>query len=61
MNSTTKVIAKFVNEEFGMEASVVQIPKGFSVALRDMDADEFVGICKIFRTEADAIAYAKTV
>ena len=44
-----------------MEASVAQIPKGFSVALRDMDADEFVGICKIFRIEADAIAYAKTV
>lgn len=57
----TEIITKFTNEEDGMEAVVAKIPSGYSVALRDVDADEYVGFAIIFSTLDAAIAKAQTV
>jgi hypothetical protein len=50
----------FTNTEYGIESMVVaQYQGGYAVALRDTDADLTVGHTRIFKTEADAIVYAK--
>jgi hypothetical protein len=57
----TKVIVKFANEADGIEAVVAEISQGFSVTLRDTDADEYVGIALIYKNLDLAIAKAKEV
>lgn len=57
----TTIVAKIANAEYGIEAVVAKIAKGFSVALRDADADEYVGIARIYPTEDAAMAYAAKI
>jgi hypothetical protein len=61
MMKETKVLKVFKNEELGLEASVAEVTQGFSVALKDTDANEFVGICRIFKNEDIATDYAKFI
>ena len=58
---TTEIIKRFTNEEDGIEAVVAEIDKGYSVALRDIDADTYVGLCIIYPTAKEAIEKAKTI
>lgn len=53
----TKVIAKFAAAE-NTEIHVAQITNGYSVVVFDIDAQEFYPMGKIFKTEAQAMAYA---
>ncbi len=55
----TEIIAKFTNEEYGITSYAAKIEGGFSVALKDDDADEFVGIVLIFNEKDSAIKKAK--
>jgi hypothetical protein len=50
----------FTNTEYGIESMVVaQYQGGYAVDLRDTDADMRVGDIRIFKTEDEAVAYAK--
>jgi hypothetical protein len=56
------LIAKITNNEDGIEAIVSQIGAAkFSVALRDIDADEFVTTILIYDNLDKAMAKAKEV
>lgn len=57
----TKVIYSAINEMDGVEVRVAEISSGFSVTLRDTDADEVVGIALIYPTAERAINKAKEV
>jgi hypothetical protein len=57
----TNVIHTVTNDEFGIEARVAEITAGFSVTVRDLDADEVVGIAIIYPTADRAIAKANEV
>jgi hypothetical protein len=49
----------FTNTEYGIESQVTPHSKGFAVALRDTDADAYLGEVRIYKTEDDAITYAQ--
>ena len=53
------IIAKFENKGYGIESYVVSGFGCFHVSLKDVDADEFVGITIRYKTESNAIAKAK--
>jgi hypothetical protein len=56
------VIAEFKNEADGIAAEVVAYYKGgFSVAVKDLDANEYYPVAKVFPTLDEAIASAKGV
>ena len=56
----TTILATFKNDEMGIQTTVAAYHKGgFSVALKDTDADEFLGIAPIFKTFEEATAYAE--
>ena len=57
---TTKVLHTFPGEE-GTQAEVAKVEKGFSVALRDTDANKVVDTVKIYPTEEQAVAAAKEI
>lgn len=61
MMKATKVLAKFLNEEDGVEAVVAEISNGFSVAILDVDSGEYFPMAIIYKTEAAAIAKAKEI
>jgi|GEM_PF-4072296 len=48
-------------EDAGIEVHIAQIDRGFSVAIKDTDAGLFVGVAKIFPTEAAARKFAATI
>lgn len=53
------VLHTFKNKEYGMIAYVNEHVKGFSVTLKDADADEFVPMAVIYSTVDAAITSAK--
>ena len=59
----TKVIKKIANTEYGIEAQIAEIEAGYSVTIFDTDAQEFIGMCKIYPpTDYDkALAFAETI
>ena len=57
----SKILAKFTNEEDGVESYVAAIESGFSVVLKDLDSGEFVSAVIIFTDEAAAIAKAQAI
>jgi hypothetical protein len=58
---STQVLSRYPNREDGTEAVVAKIPKGYSVVLRDTDANRAVPEARIFKTEAEAQEYAKKI
>lgn len=58
---STQIILTIPNTEDGVEAIVAKIQGGYSVVLRDVDADMIAQTAKIFQTEEDAINYAKQI
>jgi hypothetical protein len=55
------VIETFLNSETQMMSYVSKHVKGFSVTLKDVDADQFVGFAIIYPTLEAAILKAKEV
>ncbi len=49
----------FANKEYGIEAKVMKMTLGYSVTLTDTDANETLPSRRIYKTETEAIAYAK--
>jgi len=60
-HKATKIIATFANAEYGLEAIVAEITFGYSVVLKDTDADQIVGFAKVFATEAKALKHAQAL
>lgn len=58
---STEIIATFTNQDDGVEAIVAKIATGYSVVIRDTDADEILPLVNIYPTEAQAIAAAQRV
>jgi hypothetical protein len=59
-----KPISVFKNKEYGIESHVYAVwgkenMEGYGVKLKDMDANKFLDITKIFPNEKDANDYAK--
>jgi hypothetical protein len=50
-----------VNIDDGLEAVVAKIDRGYSVTLRDTDADETMPVALIFANVEDAIAKADEI
>ena len=61
INEATKIIKVYKNKEYGIEAHVAKVDRGFSVSLKDTDAGEYVGINHIFPKEKDAHKKAKQI
>lgn len=59
--STTQKLHTFPNEEDGVAAIVAKVSQGYSVVLKDTDADEIAQTAKICSTEDEAVAYAKQI
>ena len=57
----TEIIKIYKNDEYGIEVHVAKIRTGFSVTLKDNDADQFIGTSTIYKEEADAHANAKEI
>lgn len=57
---STEVLGKVTNKEDGTEAVIAKTPQGYSVALRDTDADKAVS-ARIFPTLEQAVEHANTV
>ena len=57
----TEIKKIITNEEYGIEVYVAKITTGFSVAMKDTDADEFVGFIKVYPDYERALAYAKEI
>lgn len=57
----TEIIATFENKEEGTCAYVAKVQGGYSVAVKDTDADEFYPVAIIYPTVDRAIAKAKEV
>jgi len=55
----TTVLATFPDRANGIEAIVARIATGYSVVVRDVDADEVLDSARIYGTEGAALAYAK--
>jgi hypothetical protein len=56
----TKIIKTFANAEYGIEATIAPYYKGgFSVAVKDTDANEYLPFAKVFLTMDAAIACAE--
>jgi hypothetical protein len=49
------------DSDTNMQVNVYNHAKGFSVVLKDMDANEYVPVVKIYPTIEGAIAYAETL
>lgn len=60
-NAATTVTDIFTNEEDGYAVEVASITGGFSVTIRDLDADEYIGSVRIYPTHEAALAYAETL
>lgn len=58
----TEILHKIAGED-GLEAHVAKIDRGYSVALFYTEEAEYVTAMpvKIFKTEAEAVAYANTI
>ena len=54
-------INRFVNTETNMASYVNYHAKGFSVSVKDLDADIFLPSIRIFAIESQAVEYAKKV
>lgn len=57
---TTEILQRVTNKEDGTEAVIAKTPQGYSVALRDTDADKAVS-ARIFPTLEQAVEHANTV
>lgn len=55
------IVAKFENAADGIESLVAHIDRGYSVTVRDTDANECVPLHIIFPTLEAAIAKAKAI
>lgn len=55
----TEILHTFTNNEDGVAAEVARVEGGFSVVLRDLDADSVVPSARVFPREDAAVAYAK--
>lgn len=60
MENTTNVI-KTIENEGGTAIIVAQIANGFSVSIKDIEADEVFPTILIFKTEAEALAKAQSI
>jgi hypothetical protein len=58
---TTVILHEFANKEDGITSIVARISIGYSVVLRDDDAEEICPCAKIFPTEDRAVAFAKSI
>lgn len=58
MNTTTKIIERFLNSDDGIEVIVAEIKAGFSVVIRDVDADMYVPTVRIFPSRDRALEVA---
>jgi hypothetical protein len=58
---TTQILKILENKEYGIQAHVALIETGYSVSLKDVDANEFASIVKIFKSEQAATEYAATL
>lgn len=59
--TATEIIATFANADEGVEAIVAKIATGYSVVLRDTDADEILPLVNIYPTAEKALAAAEKV
>lgn len=56
------ILHTFKNNEYGVQSSIAAYERGgYSVAFKDTDADKYLDEIRIFKIEADAIAYAKKI
>ena len=55
----TTILATYSDTINNVSFVVAKVAKGYSVALRDDDADEYAGIVTIFKSEEAAHANAK--
>jgi hypothetical protein len=56
-----KIVKEFPNAEYGITAVVAQIESGYSVTIRDDDANEYAATAIIYKTEEAAILKAQEV
>lgn len=56
----TEIIETIKNEADGLTVFVARIDKGYSVAIRDDDAEEFVPLVQIFKNLELALEFART-
>jgi predicted RNA-binding protein with TRAM domain len=61
MINETVVIKEIENKEAGIKVVVAQISSGFSVIVRDTEADESFGIALIYKTAETAITKAEEI
>ena len=54
-------IAKFTNDEDGVESYVTEGHLGFHVSIKDTDADEYLGINICYKNVDAAIAKAREI
>ncbi len=58
----TKIIKTFANAEYGIEATVAAYYKGgYSVALKDTDAGEYLPQAKVYQSLEAALTYAEFI
>lgn len=55
------IIATFTNAEDGTQAIVRESSAGFSVVLKDLDADQVLPVSRHFKTQEPAYAYAEKI
>ena len=63
MTSAQAPVARFANPADGIASEVYELPlsRGYSVVLRDTDADEIMPVVEIYRTVMGAIAHARSL
>jgi hypothetical protein len=59
LSPSTQILERYANQEDGTEAVIAKTPAGYSVVLRDTDADETLPVAHIFPTLEQARAKAK--
>jgi hypothetical protein len=52
------ILNEYYNQECNFISYVVQNNYGFGVSIKDLDADQYIGGLKIFKSLLDAQAYA---
>ena len=57
--SKTDIIERFINSDCGIESIIARVEGGYSVVLRDLDADKMVGHGIIYSELQPAITFAK--
>lgn len=52
------ILNEYYNQELNFISYVVQNNYGFAVSVKDLDADQYIGNLKLFKSLLDAQAYA---